>query len=173
MCSIAATSTRPSAPSTDAETVGRASLDQIRATVASLRTEERGTDPSLAGVADLPALVEDYRRAGLSIDSSIDARASELNGPIGTAVHRVAREGLANVARHAPDNHVTLSVGVEADVVRLVVVDRGRPATPPDPDSAQFGLLGMAERARALGGQFEAGPTDDGWRVEVRLLVSP
>ena len=60
---------------TDAETVGRASLDQIRATVASLRTEERGTDPSLAGVADLPALVEDYRRAGLSIDSSIDARA--------------------------------------------------------------------------------------------------
>ena len=37
----------------DAETVGRASLDQIRATVASLRTDERGTDPALAGVADL------------------------------------------------------------------------------------------------------------------------
>ena len=157
----------------DAEVVGRASLDQIRATVASLRTEERGTDPSLAGVADLPALVDDYRRAGLTIDSSIDARAAELNGPVGTAVHRVAREGLANVARHAPDNHVTLSLDVEGDIVRLVVADRGRPATPPDPDSTQFGLVGMAERARALGGQFEAGPTDDGWRVEVRLLVSP
>ena len=151
----------------DAETVGRASLDQIRATVASLRTEERGTDPSLAGVADLPALVEDYRRAGLTIDASIDAaRQPGSNGPVGTAVHRVAREGLANVARHAPGNHVTLSVDVSGDVVRLVVADRGRPASPPDPDSSQFGLVGMAERARALGGQFEAGPTADGWRVE-------
>ncbi len=37
----------------DAETVGRASLDQIRATVAALRTDERGTDPPLAGAADL------------------------------------------------------------------------------------------------------------------------
>ena len=49
----------------DAETVGRASLDQIRATVAALRTDERGTDPALAGSADLVALVEEYRRAGL------------------------------------------------------------------------------------------------------------
>jgi signal transduction histidine kinase len=153
----------------DAESVGRASLDQIRATVASLRTDERGTDPSLAGVADLPALIEDYRRAGLTIESTIDPRAMDLNGPVGTAVHRVAREGLANVARHAPGNRVTLSVDVNGDVVRLVVADRGRPATPPDPDSTQFGLVGMAERARALGGQFEAGPTADGWRVEVRL----
>ena len=153
----------------DAEAVGRASLDQIRATVASLRTEERGTDPSLAGVAEIPALVEDYRRAGLTIESSIDERAAALNGPVGTAVHRVAREGLANVARHAPGNHVTLSVDVTGDVVRLIVADRGRPASPPDPDSSQFGLVGMAERARALGGEFEAGPTADGWRVELQL----
>ena len=81
-------------------------------------------------------------------------------------MHRVAREGLANVARHAPGNHVTLSVDVSGDVVRLVVADRGRPASPPDPEAMQFGLVGMAERARALGGQFEAGPTADGWRVE-------
>ena len=161
----------------DAETVGRASLDQIRATVASLRTDERGTDPSLAGVADLPALVEDYRRAGLTIDASIAERAASLDGPVGTALHRVAREGLANVARHAPGNHVTLTVDVSGDVVRLVVADRGRPASPPDPEVMQFGLVGMAERARALGGQFKAGPTADGWRVEARLpiaeLVSP
>ena len=103
----------------DAETIGRASLDQIRATVAALRTEERGTDPSLAGVADLPALVDDYRRAGLVIETSIAAPAADLAGPLGTAVHRVAREGLANVARHAPGNRVALSVDVTGDVVRL------------------------------------------------------
>jgi len=155
----------------DAETVGRASLDQIRATVASLRTDESGTDPSLAGVADLPALVEDYRRAGLAIDASIAQPAAALGGPVGTALHRVAREGLANVARHAPGNHVTLAVDVSGGVVRLVVADRGRPASRPDPEVMQFGLVGMAERARALGGQLQAGPTADGWRVEARLPI--
>ena len=39
----------------EAETIGRSSLDQIRATVASLRTDERGTDPPLAASADLDA----------------------------------------------------------------------------------------------------------------------
>ena len=156
----------------DAETVGRASLDQIRATVAALRTDERGTDPSLAGVADVSALVEDYRRAGLTIDASIAERAATLDGPVGTALHRVAREGLANVARHAPGNHVTLTIDVPGDVVRLVVADRGQPAAPPDPEVMQFGLVGMAERARALGGQFTAGPTADGWRVEARLPIA-
>ena len=100
-----------------------------------------------------------------------------LDGPVGTALHRVAREGLANVARHAPGNHVTLTVDVSGGVVRLVVADRGRPASSPDPEVMQFGLVGMAERARALGGQCTAGPTADGWRVEARLpiveLVAP
>ena len=153
----------------DAETVGRASLDQIRATVASLRTEERGAEPSLAGVADVPALVEDYRRAGLHVECSIATSVARLDGPVGTAVHRVVREGLANVARHAPGNHVTVTVDAKDASVRLVVLDRGRPATPPDPDGLHFGLVGMAERARALGGELDAGPTADGWRIEARL----
>ena len=75
----------------DAETVGRASLDQIRATVAALRTDERGTDPALAGSADLVALVEEYRRAGLAIET--DDRAGcrwTSRGPPGTALHRIA-----------------------------------------------------------------------------------
>ncbi len=63
----------------DAETVGRASLDQIRATVASLRADERGTDPALAGVADIAALVDEYRRAGLVVEMTIDESAAELD----------------------------------------------------------------------------------------------
>ena len=150
----------------DAETVGRASLDQIRATVASLRADERGTDPSLAGVADIAALVDDYRRAGLVVDMAIDESAAELSGPVGVAVHRVAREGLANVAQHAPDNRVEVRVDRDGDGVRLLVVDRGRPASAPDPQGLHFGLVGMAERTRSVGGRFDAGPTADGWRLD-------
>jgi signal transduction histidine kinase len=153
----------------DAETVGRASLDQIRATVASLRADERGTDPALAGVADLVALVDEYRRAGLVVDVTIAESAADLTGPVGVAVHRVAREGLCNVARHAPGNRVELRVDCVRDGVRLLVVDQGRPASPPDPQALHFGLVGMAERTRSLGGRFDAGPTADGWRLEARF----
>ena len=93
----------------DAETVGRASLDQIRATVAALRTDERGTDPALAGSADLGALAEEYRRAGLAVTTTIEPVVADLGGPVGTALHRIARESLANVARHAPGNRVELA----------------------------------------------------------------
>ena len=156
---------------TDAESVGRASLDQIRATVAALRTDERGTDPALAGSADLEALVDEYRRAGIEITAAISPRVAELVGPTGTAVHRITREALANVARHAPGNTVDVTAAVDHGDVRLTVADHGRAAASPDPSSGHFGLIGMSERARALGGSLDAGTTIDGWRVDARLPI--
>ncbi len=159
----------------DAESVGRASLDQIRATVAALRTDERGTDPALAGSADLDALVDEYRRAGVVIATVISPQVVDLAGPTGTAVHRIMREALANVARHAAGNTVEVHADLVDGDVRLVVADHGEPAAPPDPNSGHFGLIGMSERARAIGGDLDAGATADGWRVDARLpvLASP
>jgi signal transduction histidine kinase len=152
----------------EAEAVGRSSLDQIRAVVAALRTHERGTDPALAGSEDLSALVDEYRRAGLVITSTVDA--AGLDGPVGAGVYRIAREALANVARHAPRNPVELLLlAADEGRVRLVVEDCGRPAAAPDPLAGRFGLIGMRERALALGGELDAGPTAEGWRVELRL----
>lgn len=156
----------------DAEAVGRSSLDTIRATVAALRSDERGTDAALADSTDLPALVEEYRRAGLVVDATIVDAALVLDGPVGIAVHRIAREALANVARHASGNEVELRIGVEDGAAHLVVADHGFPGATPDPDSGHFGVVGMGERARALGGRLVAGPTDDGWRVEAQLPLA-
>ncbi len=102
---------------------------------------------------------------------------NELDGPVGTALHRIAREALANVARHAPGNRVEITLELVDDPagqgasVRLVVADHGRPAVEPEPDAGHFGLVGMRERARALGGELHAGPVADGWRVEADLPV--
>jgi signal transduction histidine kinase len=157
-----------------AETVGRASLDQIRFTVASLRTSERGTDPPLPGSAELIELVEEYRDAGLDVTALVTAPAAGVEGPVGTALHRISREALANVARHAPANRVELTVDVDADSdeIRLVVADHGRPPAAQDPTNGHFGLVGMRERAHAVGGDLDAGPTADGWRVEARLPLA-
>jgi signal transduction histidine kinase len=154
-----------------AETVGRTSLDQIRSAVASLRTHERGTDPALPASANLMELIEEYRWAGLEVTALVDPQAAGIEGPVGTALHRIAREALANVARHAPSNRVELSLDLDAPTseVRLVIADHGRTPDTAHHDEGHFGLLGMRERARALGGELEAGPTVDGWRVEARL----
>lgn len=162
----------------DAERVGRASLDQIRATVAALRTTERGTDPAPAGSADLTSLVEEYRRAGLAVEAELAEDLTSMEGPVGIALHRIAREALANVARHAPGNRVRLSVSLRDGngdgaprEARLVVADRGRAPEPGEPGG--FGLVGMRERARSLGGELSAGPAEDGWRVEAVMPLAP
>ena len=156
----------------DAEAVGRASLDQIRVAVSLLRTDdERGTDPPLAVGGDIDALVDEYRRAGIGITAAITPPATALEGPVAVAVHRIAREALANVARHAPANAVELTVNGSPNEVRLVVRDHGTPPRVQGDISRHFGILGMQERARALGGELQVGPTDDGWRVEARLPV--
>jgi signal transduction histidine kinase len=154
-----------------AETVGRSSLDQIRATVALLRTSERGTDPALPGSGDVMGLVEEYRRAGLEVSAVVTPAAASIKGPVGAALHRISREALTNVARHAPGNRVELVVDLDgaADEVRLVVADHGRAPVAGAEHDGHYGLLGMRERARAVGGALEAGPTGDGWRVEARL----
>ena len=126
----------------DAETVGRASLDQIRATVAALRTDERGTDPALAGSADLdrsstsiaaPGCGHRRRRGG-----------ADLDGPTGTALHRIARESLANVARHAPATWRWRSTPLMDRSASSC--DHGRPG-PATASAGHFGIVGMRERA--------------------------
>ena len=158
----------------EAEVVGRSSLDQIRATVAALRTTENGADPALPGSADLAALIDDYRRAGLTIDERISPGAAGIDGPAGTALHRICREALSNVARHAPGNRVEIELAVDGEGrgarARVLVADHGRRARPSD-DGPHFGVVGMTERARALGGELRAAPTDDGWRVEATIPV--
>jgi signal transduction histidine kinase len=158
----------------DAEAVGRASLDQIRVTVAALRTTERGLDPPVAGSADLEALIEDYRRAGLDIEQRIAPGVAGIGGSAGTALHRICREALSNVARHAPGNRVEVELAVDGDggraCARVLVADHGRRPRP-TADGPHFGVIGMEERARSLGGHLRAAPTADGWRVEATIPV--
>lgn len=158
----------------DAEAVGRASMDQIRATVESLRTSERGIDPPLPTADRLEPLVEEYRRAGLIVEATIDAQVGDLGGELGLAIHRIAREALANVARHAPKNRMELVASIDDDTVYLECSDHGQPAGPttgrPSNDRG-FGIIGMTERARSVGGDLTATPTADGWSVIARLPV--
>ena len=115
----------------------------------------------------------EYRRAGLHIDADIGESLSGVRGATAIALHRIAREALANIARHNPTNRVNIHAARnrQTGVVELTVADHGRRAPTPDPTTAGFGLVGMSERARALGGTVCAEPTLDGWKVHATLPV--
>jgi signal transduction histidine kinase len=75
---------------------------------------------------------------------------------IGIALFRVLQEALTNVARHAQASSVDVSLAVECHDIVLRVADDGRGVKPADARKpTAFGLKGMEERLRALGGSLE------------------
>jgi signal transduction histidine kinase len=117
-------------------------------------------------------LVEEHR---LATDSPcrfvVEGAAGELPAQGRLALYRTAQEALSNVRKHAPGAPVDVRLAWEPGAAVLVVEDRaGRPGRiPSEPGEGGYGLVGMAERARLLGGEFAAAPTTDGFRVALRL----
>ena len=156
----AATSTRPSGRCATPRTVGRSSLDQIRATVAALRTDERGTDPALAGSADLAELVEEYRRAGLVIDARRRRRRRRRPRRARSAPPCTASPARRWPTWPATPRRTRSSSPSTSSTARSACWSStaAGPGAAPDPGAGHFGLVGMRERARALGGELDGGP---------------
>jgi two-component system, NarL family, sensor kinase len=71
-------------------------------------------------------------------------------------LYRIAQEALQNALRHADASHIVLRLEAPPGRVRLTVQDDGRGFdTSGDGSAGRFGLVGMRERARLLGGGFQ------------------
>jgi signal transduction histidine kinase len=93
-------------------------------------------------------------------------------------LYRIAREALANAAKHAGATHVDISLGALDDELVLTIEDDGRgfdelqPSA--RPGAPRLGILGMRERAESLGGDLRVLSTRGaGTRVEARLPWKP
>jgi signal transduction histidine kinase len=144
--------------------LARSGLAEARQAIGALRGAR------LPGPEALAALVEEHRLAtGARCGLTVEGQPRELPAEGRLALYRTAQEALSNVRKHAPAAPVDLRLTWEPDAAVLVVEDRpGRPAGQPE-DGGGNGLVGMAERARLLGGDLAAGPTPTGFRVELRL----
>jgi two-component system sensor histidine kinase UhpB len=95
------------------------------------------------------------RRSGVLHELDADAPTVRLPPKRITAVYRVFQEGLTNVARHANAHHVSVSLRVEQDQLRLELRDDGCGFDPSAPAGTALGLLSMSERAREIGGELQ------------------
>lgn len=160
-----------------AEDVGRRSMRELRRTVALLRSDdEPGVAAPVPSAQEIGELVDQARVGGLAVELRTRGDPSVIGPSVGLALYRIAQEALANAARHAPQARTVLSLELGGGYVSLVADTAGPVEAAPREQAPRrrYGLIGMRERAAALGGELDAGPTSEGWRVRCRLpLASP
>ncbi|MGW3963587.1 sensor histidine kinase [Amycolatopsis sp. NPDC005003] len=161
----------------------RMAMDELRATLGMLRqpVAEVAQPVDHTGThLDVFQLVQQARAGGLSVH--LGWSGGDLTGtalPVRQAVHRIVREGLTNVYRHAAGSNAEVFVDRQADRARVEITDDGRggPGTKGSGTKGSgLGLVGVEERVRLLGGHFKAGRLPGGGFqlvAELPLAITP
>ncbi|WIX90383.1 sensor histidine kinase [Amycolatopsis sp. DG1A-15b] len=121
------------------------------------------TEPQ-PGAERIASLVERVRAAGTDIRLDLTGELESLPAGVSLSAYRVVQEALSNAVRHAPGAAVTVAVEVTPGELTILVRDSGAPSAFPGeaPGRAKHGLIGMRERAAALGGRLTTGARPEG-----------
>jgi two-component system NarL family sensor kinase len=130
--------------------LARASLKEARRSVLDLRAaplEGRSL------VEALSALAQEWQaQAGAPLAFEVVSGHRPLPVRIEMGLYRIAQEALANVTRHAGASQVMLRLVTTPGLVRLTIEDNGRGFDPARVPAGRYGLIGLNERAKLLGG---------------------
>jgi signal transduction histidine kinase len=151
----------------------KAGLADARQAVGALRGDRLPT------LDRLSALIEDFRRdTGADATLRIDGTSRALPAEASLALFRGAQEALTNIARYAPGAATSVIVSYQPGRTVVTVEDHARrqdaaagkaKAVLLAEAGGGHGLAAMAERAQRAGGTARAGPTADGWLVELEV----
>ncbi len=150
----------------------RAGLTEMRRLLGVLREDAHAAVPDRhpqPGLEQLARLVDEARESsGAGYRLIISGAPVTVDPGVGLAAYRIVQEALTNARRHAPGAAVDVEVHYGHGELRLVIRDNG-----PGPERAAeggHGLLGMRERAAAVGGELRTGAaTVGGFLVDARL----
>jgi PAS domain S-box-containing protein len=152
-------------------------LDDVMIAVRRIVTELRPSVLDQLGLADaIEWQAQDFAaRTGLTLDLDIRCESDSPSGEVASAVFRMLQEALTNVAKHASATRVTVALHIEPLSLSLDVSDNGRGITRDElRGSHSLGLLGLRERAIALGGAVNVfRDASAGTTVALRLPLWP
>jgi signal transduction histidine kinase len=141
--------------------------------------DPRGADASLAplpGLAQLPDLLDQVRRAGLPVELAVHGTPRPLAASVDLSLYRIVQEALTNALKHAGAAHAKVLVRYDRHDVEVEVTDDGRgPAPPADGPAGRdgAGTVGMRERVALFGGELRVGPRPHGgYAVRACLPIS-
>lgn len=146
----------------------RTARGELRTTLEVLRTHDIHDDRDLLlNLHGLEGLAEAARVSGAEVDLTVTA--DDVPPDVGAAAYRIVQEALTNAVRHGGRRNVGIRVGVRAakGALQVTVTDDGIGTGGGTPG---FGLVGMRERARSVGGTLDAG-TLPSMGFEVRAVL--
>ena len=150
-------------------------VDQTVASVQRIAVELR---PSVLDALGLPAAIRDEVRrfeARTGVATVVETNTSVSPGSaVATALFRILQELLTNTARHAQASSLIVTLADDQDAWTLLVRDDGVGIPAEMANSATtLGLLGMTERAGAIGGAFSVKRHPDGGTVAIVRIPHP
>jgi two-component system NarL family sensor kinase len=148
----------------------RANLEEARRSVLDLRAAPLEGRPLPDA---LEALVKEWAaRRKVQIDFEVVGSPRPLPVRIEIGLYRILQEALTNIGRHAYAHAVSIQLQMMLDQVRLLIDDDGRGFDPAQVGESSFGLVGMNERAKLLGGSLEVCSSQgEGTQLEVIIPV--
>ncbi|WP_344611742.1 sensor histidine kinase [Dactylosporangium salmoneum] len=149
----------------------REALTEMRRLLGVLRDDSVPLTEPQPTLDELAGLVREAREAGVPVEFA-PLPGVEVPPGVGLAAFRIVQEALSNARRHAAGSPVTIRLSRdESDLtvfVRNELTNGG-----PHSDAKGHGLLGMRERAAAVGGTLTAGPVEDrGYEVVATLPLN-
>ncbi|MFK0282442.1 sensor histidine kinase [Streptomyces sp. NPDC090499] len=142
-----------------------AALTELRRVLGVVRAEDyEAPDAPQPTLADLDALLDNVREAGLVVDKGVTGAVRELPQGVELSAYRIVQEALSNTLRHAPGAGARVEIGYVIGGLGLRVVNGPppRPALVKPSPGAGHGITGMQERVSMLNGQMTAAPTPEG-----------
>jgi two-component system NarL family sensor kinase len=130
----------------------RASLDEARRSVLDLRAaplEGRTLAEALTTLAETEGA-----GAGLIVTVEVVSGSRPLPARVEAGLYRIAQEAITNVVRHAAARHLTARLTTQPAQVQLTITDDGRGFDPGQVPVNRYGLVGLNERAKLLGGRL-------------------
>ncbi len=164
-------------------------VDDVRALARQVMTEMRRVSHELRpAILDELGLAEAVRalaermakHAHIDIQYKVGGEIDRLPADSKTACYRLVQEALNNVVRHANAQRAEVLLVRDGERLTVTVTDDGRgirydPSAPEANRDGHFGLMGMQERIRAIGGTFAFGPPPDrrqGTQIKAELPVT-
>jgi signal transduction histidine kinase len=161
---------------TDLTGTTSSALRELKATLGLLRQND---DPDSApmepspGLARLPELVSACGSAGLKVTVTTEGEPQALSPGVDLTAFRIVQEALTNVTKHAAAEAAHVRLEYSGSRLMITVSNDG-PAAPEALQSRGFGVMGMRERARSIGGELCAGHRPEGgFEVSTALPLHP
>jgi signal transduction histidine kinase len=156
--------------------LGRQAMTEMHTTLRLLRDDARTPELSpQPGLGQLDHLVEQLRRAGLTIELSVQGQPRQLGPGVDLSAYRIIQEALTNVVKHADHASTTVTLVYRPEGIEMTITDTEHQArtTVLQPAPAGHGVIGMRERAALFGGQLITESLPDGFEVRATLPYEP